>query len=117
MVVKTHNKARGITGLDVGASNVERYFSREIRAVELQLGHLEIRCELAPEFWQGNPEIYDPRLCAWLESKHLCGQVGQGSVSLSMIPSGINSFRLTPALAHAKPVKAESPIRRVPIAV
>ena len=103
MVVKTHSKSRGMTGLDVGVTNVERYFSPGTRAIELQLGHLEIQCELSPEFWQGRPEIYDPRLCAWLEAKQWCGGIGQGPISLSLIPSGKNSFRLGPAPTHAKP--------------
>lgn len=116
MVVKTHSKSRGMTGLDVGINNVERYFSPGTRAIELQLGHLEIQCELPPEFWQGRPEIYDPRLCAWLEAKHFCGVIGQGPVSLSLIPSGKNSFRLGPAPVHVKP-KTSALSDRAPAAI
>lgn len=116
MVVKTHNKSRGMTGLDVGVNNVERYFSPGTRAIELQIGHLEIQCDLSPEFWQGRPEIYDPRLCAWLEAKHLCGGIGQAPVSLSLIPSGKNSFRLAPAPAHPK-TKTVPASERVPAVV
>ena len=109
MVVKTHSKSRGMIGLDVGVNNVERYFSPGTRAIELQLGHLEIQCDLSPEFWQGHPEIYDPRLCAWLEAKHLGGGIGQAPVSLSLIPSGKNSYRLAPAPVHAKPKASHAP--------
>lgn len=94
MVVKTQSKGRGNTGLNVGASNVERYFPRGVQSVELQLDHLQIQCDLTPDFWQGQPEIYDPRLCAWLESKHLSTKPGKGPIPLALIPEGKNSFRL-----------------------
>lgn len=94
MVVKTQSKGRGVTGLNVGASNVQRYFQRGIPFVELQLDHLRIQCNLAPNFWQDQPEIFDPRLCAWLESKHLNANTPRGPIPVALIPSGKNSFRL-----------------------
>jgi hypothetical protein len=102
MVVKTQSKGRGVTGLNVGISNVQRYFSRGVSFVELQLDHLQIQCDLSPDFWQDQPEIFDPRLCAWLESKHLNANPGRGPIPLAMIPSGENSFRLrvVPAVPH-----------------
>ncbi len=96
MVVKTQCKGRGITGLHVGVNNVRRYFPKQVDVIELQLDHLRIRCGLSPDFWEGQPEIFDPRLCAWLENKHLHGRCDRGSVPLAMIPSGENSFRLQP---------------------
>src|SRR3974390_964542 len=112
MVVKTHSKGHGITGLDIGSDNVRRYFPKGTQNIELQLGHLRIQCGLAPDFWQGQPEIYDPRLCAWLETKHMHANRNRTSVPLAMIPAGKNAFRLqtvstdTPerARAHAHPV-------------
>jgi hypothetical protein len=97
MLVKTHSKARGITGLHVGAGNVRRYIPEGTKTIELQLGHLRIRCGLQPDFWHGRPEIYDPRLCAWLESR-LHGKADRAPVSLAMIPDGTNSFQLLPLL-------------------
>ena len=102
MVVKTQNKGRSITGLTVGAANVRRYFPKNVAAIELQLDHLEIECGLAPNFWQGEPEIHDPRLCAWLESKNCHGQPGRPPVSLAMIPSGERSYRLQPLRAGVR---------------
>lgn len=104
MVVKTQSKGRGVTGLNVGINNVQRYFPRSVPFIELQLDHLQIQCDLPPDFWKGSPEIYDPRLCAWLESKHLDGNAGRASVPLAMIPAGKNSFRLRPVSAsvHAR---------------
>jgi hypothetical protein len=96
MVVKTQSKGRGLTGLHVGASNVRRYFPREISVIELQLDHLQIQCGLGPEFWQDEPEIHDPRLCAWLESKNFHTRPDRTPVPLVMIPSGRNSFKLQP---------------------
>ena len=94
MVVKTHSKGRGTTALHVGATNVRRYFPKHISAIELHLDHLQIQCGLEPEFWRDDPEIKDPRLCAWLESKHLHGKRDRSPIPLAMIPSGENSFRL-----------------------
>ena len=93
MVVKTQSKGHGITGLHVGTQNVRRYFPKGTQNIELQLGHLRIECGLKPDFWQGEPEIHDPRLCAWLESKNLHGRANR-TVPLAMIPAGGNSFQL-----------------------
>jgi hypothetical protein len=95
MVVTTQSKSRGVTGLLVGAHNVRRYFPKQNSFVELQLDHLQIQCGLAPGFWQDQPEIYDPRLCAWLESR-LHGKSDRAPIPLAMIPAGKNSFRLQP---------------------
>jgi hypothetical protein len=96
MVVKTQSKGLGITGLNVGASNVRRYFPKNISSIELQLDHLQIQCGLKPNFWQGEPEIFDPRLCAWLEARHMHAKLDRMPVPLAMIPEGKNSYRLQP---------------------
>jgi hypothetical protein len=102
MLVKTHRKAHGITGLHVGSRNVRRYFPEGTKAIELKLGHLRIQCGLKPDFWHGQPEIYDPRLCAWLESKHLHDKKDRAPVPLAMIPDGANSFQLQPTSLHPR---------------
>ncbi len=96
MVVRTQNKGRSVTGLNVGANNVRRYFPRSILVIELQLDYLQIQCGLEPDFWQDQPDIHDPRLCAWLEFKYPYGKPGRIPVPLAMIPSGKNSFRVQP---------------------
>jgi hypothetical protein len=96
MLVKTQSKGHGVTGLHVGTDNVRRYFPKGTQNIELQLGHLRIQCGLKPDFWRGEPEIYDPRLCAWLESKNLHGTADRAPVPLAMIPAGDNSFQLEP---------------------
>ena len=96
MVVRTQCKGREVTGLLVGASNARRYFPKNISAIELQLDHLRIECGLAPDFWRGQPEIHDPRLCAWLESKQFNGKSCRTPMPLNMIPSGENSFKIGP---------------------
>jgi hypothetical protein len=100
MVVKTHSKGIGVTGLLIGVNNVRRYFPKQIAAIELKLDHLQIQCGLSPDFWQGEPEIYDPRLCAWLESKHMHGKQDRTPIPLAMVPEGKNSFRLRPVALH-----------------
>jgi hypothetical protein len=102
MVVKTRSKGHGLTGLHVGVSNVRRYFPRRVAVIELQLDHLQIQCGLAPDFWQGQPEIHDPRLCAWLESKNFHSRPDRPPVPLAMIPAGNNSFRLQPASVNGQ---------------
>ncbi|SRR5579885_2915198 len=94
MIVEAQSKGPGISGLYVGAANVRRHFPRSVSAIELQLDHLRIQCGLKPEFWQGRPEIYDSRLCAWLEVRHMNKDRHRTKVRLAMIPEGGNSFRL-----------------------
>lgn len=96
MVVKTQCKGSEVTGLHVGLANARRYFPRNATAIELQLDHLRIECGLPPEFWSGQPEIHDPRLCAWLQSKQFGSLSSRSPLPLNMIPSGENSFRLGP---------------------
>ena len=96
MFVTTQSKGRGVTGLNVGANNAERYFPKNVSAIELQLDHLQIECSLGPDFWRGQPEINDPRLCAWLEAKQFHAYPGHPAIQLAMIPAGKNSFRLRP---------------------
>ena len=93
MVVTSVCIGHHVTGLRVGAKNVRRYFPKNIREIELQLDHLCIQCGLAPDFWRDQPEIQDPRLCIWLESKQRNEQTNE-TVPLAMFRSGKNSFTL-----------------------
>ena len=102
MVVKTRCKGREIMGVEVGAVNVQRYFPRDAAVIELQLDHLEILCDLAPDFWQGDTRICDRRLCAWLESKNFNGRPGDMPIPLALIPSGENCFRLKPIARNGR---------------
>lgn len=106
MVVKAKSIGQGLSGLHVGSDNVRRYFPKNVSTIELQLDHLSIQCGLAPEFWHGRPDIYDPRLCAWLETKHMHASRGRNPIPLAMVPAGDNSFRL-------QPVSADPPAARV----
>jgi len=106
MVVTSKYIGCRVTGLYIGVDNVQRYFPQRVTEIELQLDHLRIECKLSPDFWRDQPEIRDPRLCIWLESKRLNGRGRQATVPLSMIPSGENSFILGPAALH-------SPVTRV----
>ncbi len=99
MVVKAQSKGQGVSGLLVGSDNVRRYFPKNVSTIELELDHLRIQCGLSPDFWQGQPEIYDPRLCAWLETKHMHTSRNRTPVSLNMVPAGDNAFRLQPVPA------------------
>jgi hypothetical protein len=102
MVVKTQSKGHGVTGLHIGATNVRRFFPKDISVIELELDHLQIQCGLGPGFWQDEPEIYDPRLCAWLESKHFHTRPDRTPVPLVMIPSGKSAFRLQPVTLNGQ---------------
>ena len=93
MVVKTQFNGCEVTGLHVGCRNVRRYFPKTVHVIELQLDHLQIQCGLSPEFWRGEPQIHDPRLCEWLDFK--VGHMGKRKeVRLAMTPTGANIFRL-----------------------
>jgi hypothetical protein len=94
MVVKTQLKGGEVSGLHIGARNVRRYFPKGTREIELELDGLQIQCGLSPEFWNGRPEIHDPRLCEWLDFKvlHRIGERKQ--VKLAMTPEGKSVFRL-----------------------
>ena len=96
MVVTSQCIGHRVTGLYVGPTNVRRYFSKRMTKIELRLDHLLIECGLAPNFWHDQPEIQDPRLCLWLESKQRNGN-GHLPVRMALIPSGTNSFILSPA--------------------
>jgi hypothetical protein len=94
MIVKTQCKGREFTGLEVGAGNVRRYFPKDAAVIELHLDHLLIQLGLTPDFWQGQSQIRDRRLCAWLESKNFNGRPGDAPIPLALIPSGKNCYRL-----------------------
>jgi hypothetical protein len=117
MVVKIQCKGREVTGLNVGASNARRYFPKNVSAIELQLDHLRIECGLSPDFWHGQPEIHDPRLCAWLESKAFNGKSCRTPMPVNLIPSGENSFKIGPAsIRSSKPRQATTSIVAVGVA-
>ena len=96
MVVKAKSGRLGTTGLHVGDGNVQRLFPPDVPAVELELDHLRIVCTLKPEFWDGDPEIHDERLIAWLESKRDAGKLASRPAPVALIPAGEHSFRLQP---------------------
>jgi hypothetical protein len=81
----------------VGEGDVQRFFPKHVTEIELQLDHLRIECGLGPHFWNGKPEISDPRLCIWLESKVRDGNGLRAPTPLALIPSGRNSFIVAPA--------------------
>lgn len=92
MLVRVQNNGHMITGLRIGTSNVRRHFRSHLNAIELELDHLRIRCELNAGFWHGQSEISDPRLCAWLEEKYFWHAL-PSTISAEMVPTG-DSYRL-----------------------
>ena len=115
MLVRTQLKGHAYLGVEIGTTDVRRYFPKQIRVIEIELDHLQIRCGLAPAFWNGRPEISDRRLSAWLEAKNFNGKLGEKPIPLALIPSGRNCFRLqaipmsTPC-AQARPKPAAAPV-------
>lgn len=92
MVVTTQESGREVVGLHVGAANVRKYFPKDMAAVELLLGDLRIQCNLSPSFWNGQPEICDPRLGAWLKFKVSRTRSSRKPVALAMEQAGTNAF-------------------------
>jgi hypothetical protein len=103
MLVRSQCDGNRVTGLYIGADNVRRYFPRRVVRIELRLDHLRIECGLTPVFWNGQPEIHDPRLCLWLESKQSQRKERRAPMSLDMTPSGEHSFTLGLAKPGVKP--------------
>jgi hypothetical protein len=110
VVVTTQSNGREDFGLLVGAVNARRYFPRSVDAVELRLDDLRIQCRLPASFWDGHPEIHDPRLREWLKFKVLREKRDGSPVALHMVQSGANTFTLRATLA------AEKRAARVPTA-
>ena len=96
MLVKTQKDGRDHIGLHIGTANARRYFRKRAPTIDLRLDDLEIQCTLSPDFWAGRPEIYDPRLSEWLEFKVGRGRPGRDPMPLTMVPSGANTFVVTP---------------------
>jgi len=112
MVVKMQSNRRGVTGLHIGTRNVRRYFRHGQSTIELEMDHLQIQCRLEPSFWNGKPNISDPRLCAWLEAKGARENAYREGVSLSMIPVGEETFRLK-ICPRAKKPTATRPLKEI----
>ena len=104
MLVRLQNDGHSIIGIRIRTSDARRHFPTSVKAVDLQLDHLRIRCDLKESFWFNRPQISDPRLRLWLETKALWNNLSR---VLRMRKDG-DCYRLeftnTPARAHAKPV-------------
>jgi hypothetical protein len=109
MVVRGKSKRLGMTGLHVGDGNVQRLFPPDMPTVELELDHLRIVCTLEPKFWEGEPEIHDERLLAWLESKRMNGKLAPLPAPVVMIPAGEHAFRLMP-IQHKEVRSSKYPV-------
>jgi hypothetical protein len=96
MVVRTLGNGREVTGIYIGAQNARRHFPREKKHIELLLGHLQIHCDLSPEFWKGRPEICDRRLGAWLFSRFFHGKASRAPMPIELVPTGDDVYRLAP---------------------
>lgn len=114
MVVTTQEKGREVLGLRVGAANVRKYFPREMGTVEFLLGDLRIQCSLPPNFWNGQPEIRDPRLGAWLKFKVSRTRSSRKPVALAMESAGANAFTLR-SMVHV-PQRSVAPKRTARLA-
>lgn len=94
MLVKTYRDGPHCTGLHIGEANVRRYFSKRAPSIELRLGDLRIQCTLDAAFWEGRPEIQDPRLSEWLEFKVGDRRPGRETIYFTLAPSGPGAFVL-----------------------
>lgn len=92
MIVRTQNKGRSITGIRTNISDARCHFPSDLKAIDLELDHLRIRCDLGASFWLDQLQISDPRLCAWLEEKLFWSKLPMPLV-LRMVRAG-ESYRL-----------------------
>lgn len=94
MLVQIEHKGRSVAGLLIGTRNAKRYFPQSKSTVDLELDHLRIQCGLQPSFWNDRPQLSDPRLSAWLETKNLYPRRDRRPVVLTLVPTDKNSYRL-----------------------
>lgn len=94
MLVTTYRDQSDRTGLLIGKANARRYFRKRCPSIELRLGDLHIQCTLNPDFWQGRPEIHDPRLSEWLKFKGDRNRSGREPMPLTLEPIGAGKFVL-----------------------
>lgn len=92
MIVRAQNNGRSITGIRMSIYDARRHFPTDLKAVDLELDHLRIRCDLHAGFWLDQPQISDPRLCLWLEEKIFWRKAPTPPV-LRMVKTG-DSYRL-----------------------
>ena len=90
MLVRLQNDGHSITGIRIRTSDARRHFPTSVKAVDLKLDHLRIRCDLQDSFWFNRPQISDPRLRLWLETKALWNNLSR---DLQMQKDG-DSYRL-----------------------
>lgn len=98
MVIRTECKGGKVTGIYIGARNARRNFPKGAAAVEFELGHLRIGCELTPGFWRDQPRICDSRLCDWLEFKLYRERKRVTPLPLALVQSGRNAYKLRPVI-------------------
>lgn len=104
MLVTLQNKGHSIIGIRIRTSDARRHFPTNVKAVDLKLDHLRIRCDLKDSFWLNRPQISDPRLRLWLETKALWNNLSR---VLQMQKDGDSytlEFTDRPSRAHFKPV-------------
>ena len=104
MLVRLQNNGHSIIGIRIRTSDARRHFPTNVKAVDLELDHLRIRCDLKDSFWLNRPQISDPRLRLWLETKALWNNLSR---VLQMRKDG-DSYRLEftnrPIRVQPKPV-------------
>lgn len=97
MVVRTECKANRVTGIYIGARNARRNVRKQAAAIEFELGHLRIGCELGPGlFWRDQPRICDSRLCEWLQFKFYRERRRMTPLPLVLVQWGRNAFKIRP---------------------
>jgi hypothetical protein len=101
MVVRTECKGNRVTGIYIGASNARRNFRKQVAAIEFELGHLRIGCELGPGFWHDQPRICDSRLCEWLQFKLYRERKRMIPLPLLLVQSGRNAYKVRPLILPA----------------
>ena len=102
MVVRTECKANRVTGIYIGARNARRNVRKQAAAIEFELGHLRIGCELGPGlFWRDQPRICDSRLCEWLQFKFYRERRRMTPLPVVLLQSGRNAFKIRPLILPA----------------
>ncbi len=88
MIVRMQNQGHSIIGIRMEMADAQSFFPSDVKTLDLELDHLQIRCDLKTTFWLDQAEISDPRLSAWLEEKFYWRKLPNSPISVEMVRTG-----------------------------
>jgi hypothetical protein len=84
----------GSCGIRVGKSNANRYFSRDWKEIEVEIGGRFERFRLSATFWEKCPEFRGAVIDEWLSRQGLLPWPKGKPPGFQLVPIRQNRFRL-----------------------